>query len=1559
MDAATTKPLHLGRTLAGKRLVVVGGTGFLGKVWLSMLLTYFPEVGTVYLVVRSKKGADSEARFWADIASSPTFDPVRAANPGSYEDFLRKKVVPIDADVSKPHSGLSDELREKLRGQVDAVINVAGVVDFNPPLDEALLANAFGVKNLVDLARDLGDVPMLHTSTAYVAGYRKGQIDEIDPREFPFPKFGDLEAVHWSPEREIQECLDLVAQARHRTDDAFRQSYFLDQAKRNLTQKGEPTQGRALDDELKKVRRTFEQDKLIEAGNERATHWGWTNIYTYTKSLGEQILANSGLRFTLVRPTVIESSMVFPFPAWNEGINTMGPLIYLIMKGHVQVPASSRTVLDVIPVDMVAGGMLVALAELLEGTAKPVYHLGSSDTSPLSVHRLVELCGIYKRLHFQNTGKGNPIWNYIAAHVEPTSVTVEGFYQHGAPAIANAVEGLAGLLKKAGVGPAAALTKPIAGALKSYAKVARRNGEIWELYIPFTAETEYRFVSDNIRVAAARLDPEEQAKINWAPEKIEWRHYLHDVQIKGLEKWVWPEIDAKIARPQKPLRSHDDLLALLDNMAERHDLGVAYQRFESEGFTRITFRDVLHRSESVAGRLAALGVTSGDRVMLGGQNHPDWPIAYFGILRAGGVVVPVDPALEAPAVANLLRASGARALVGDQKFFDKSADQALAQVGGVARVDLHEVAAEGDAPPAPPRPKLTGNEVASLIYTSGTTGTPKGVMLTHKNFCAMLASLAPLFPLTAGDRMLSVLPLHHTFEFTCGLLLPLSRGTRVIYLDDLSAERLTAAMREARVTAMAGVPALWQLIERRVSSQVRDLGPTAETAFDLALEFNRMLGEKLGLSVGRALFGPVHQALGGNLRYLISGGAALPPDTAKLFAGLGLHLAEGYGLTEAAPVLTVAQGKPGAKVGHVGKPIPGVEVKIASPDAQGVGEVLARGANVMAGYFGNDSATAQTIDADGWLHTGDLGKIDRKGVLTLVGRSKDVIVGANGENLYPDDVERMLGEVPGVSELSIVGIADPRGGERAACLAVPERPIERGEQAPSTEAFVAAREQAMKNLRQAIGALPTAMQPPVVVLHDAQLPRTATRKVKRNDARALVERLVAASAPKGEGGHRSAVRSALASISRRDEASLSGALRLREDLGLDSLMSMELVAALENALPGRRVAAAVTGASTVAELEAALDVTSEALTSSKATIESDDAKPAPMVLPEAVRDTAKTAFALLQQRFYGDVMNPRVTGRSFIPYNRSTIVVANHTSHLDMGLVKYALGSYGRDLVALAARDYFYESSQARRAFVENFTNLAPLDRGGNLRETLRDVGELIDAGKTLLLFPEGTRTPDGQMREFKGAVGHLALRHEVDILPVHLGGTFEALPRNSRIPTRRDLRARIGPPLEVAELRRLTAHLKPAQAARRVALIAQRAVEALRDGSVLDLRAAKPADFDDAPRKHPVVVLFEELGRKFQPGAVEQPVSFYFTLGEDAEAKWTVKVTPSDCTMNNGKPAGGSADCVLKTNVEMFSRIVREGYTPTPPEFFAGTIKTNDPSLLFTFQRAFNLTAP
>ncbi len=1547
--AATPIPqLDIGAQLEGARLLVLGGTGFLGKIFWIMLLDRYPQIGKIFLLVRKSAKETSEQRFWSTIATSEALEPLRKAHGDGLDAFLREKIVPIDGDVGLPLCGIDVK---DLKGTIDAVVNVAGVVDFNPPLDEALDTNAFGAQNLVALSKALGDAPLMHTSTCYVVGNREGLILEEKPGDkHPFPRADELGRDLWDPEREIADCLDLIAQARHRADDGFRQSDFLERANKNLMRRGEPTTGAPLEDELKSVKRRYVSDRLVEAGLERATHWGWPNIYTYTKSIGEQIIARSGIPYTIARPACCESTIRFPFPGWNEGIGTSAPIVYLSMKGHHQI-VGREVILDFIPADVVCAGMVLTLAELLEGTAKSVYQYGASDVNPGTSRRFGELIALYKRKYFQRRGKGNPFINVLQQYMEPAIVSKERFDAIGPGAMARAARSMAKVLKQA-PGPARAIAKPAASALENAARTEEKIDHIIRLFAPFTWDQKGPFSCANTRAAYARLSPEDREKIDWTPEKIDWADYWMNQHMPAMEKRVIPWMDERYKKELKPLKSHETLASLVDQMAERHEYALAFGRLEEDGIARTTFFDVQARADATAARLAALGVKKGDRVVVSGHNHPDWPIAFFGIVRAGAAAVPIDPALDPVQLANVVRESEARIVLWDAKVEEACANEVEKLGKELVTRRLADLTA-ADPTLVRPAVEVEDDDVASLIYTSGTTGKPKGVMLTHANFTSLIAALAPLFPLGTGDRVLSVLPLHHTFEFTCGMLLPFSRGSRIVYLDELKGDRVSTALKEARVTAMVGVPAVWQLLERRILSQVQAKGPIVEKAFEFAADLNRQLSKGTGIDLGRVLFGPVHDGLGGNIRYLISGGAALPKETQKLFAGLGFKLTEGYGLTEAAPVLTVA--KPGSPAGQVGKPIPGVTIKIDSPDENGVGEVLARGPNVMAGYT-DAEATRMVKSADGWLHTGDLGKLDRDGRLVLVGRVKDVIVTATGENVYPDDVERMLGNVPHVSELAIVGVTGRSGGERVGCIAVPE------EDDSVTRATRI--ERAQNALRAAISKLPYGRQPTIIHFYDAPLPKTATRKVKRNEARKILERLIQATSRHEEGdAPTSPVRVALAAVKGKKASEIHGDMTIGDDLGFDSLALTELLVALE-AKYGTIEPKALQACRTVADVENLVgteraSLRSHQLTKSRYAIEGRNGESSankPLVLPEPMQEQGKRLIGKLQDLFYGDMMRSNVVGRAFIPHNRNTIVVANHVSHLDMGFVRHALGKYGEDITSLAAQDYFFEKNTLQRAFFENLTNLKAVDRKGGLRASERQAGEILSRGKTLLIFPEGTRSIDGELHEFKPLLGHLALTYGVDILPLYLKGTREAMPKGAKIPMSRDIEARIGPPITVTDMRRLTKGLSAGDASREVAKLAHRAVVALRAATILDVARLETLDEDAAPKEHPLVTLFSELQSKFQKDAVDKPVSFYFTLGNDEKAKWTVVVSKDACEVKLGKPAGGTADCVLKTSAEIFTKIVRDSYTPGPSEFLSGAIKSNDVGLLMTFQKVFAL---
>lgn len=479
----------------------------------------------------------------------------------------------------------------------------------------------------------------------------------------------------------------------------------------------------------------------------------------------------------------------------------------------------------------------------------------------------------------------------------------------------------------------------------------------------------------------------------------------------------------------------------------------------------------------------------------------------------------------------------------------------------------------------------------------------------------------------------------------------------------------------------------------------------------------------------------------------------------------------------------------------------------------------------------------------------------------------------------------------------------------------------------------------------------------IVHLSEAPLPRTATHKVKRDAVRSVIERMTAASARLDEApAGLDAVRWAISAVRGLPVEEVTSQASLRGELGFDSLMLTELLESLEarfGAIDAERLQACAR----VADVEELVRAAQSAVGRRRLVAPSRSAA-TPLVLPESVQQLGKAVVGKIQDLFYGEVMKPRVYGRAHIPHNRNVIVVANHASHLDMGLVRHALGRYGEGIVSLAAQDYFFESG-LKRAFFENLTNLRAIDRKASLRQAIRQASEVIDGGKTVLVFPEGGRSATGEIQEFRPLIGHLALVHGVDVLPVYLGGTHAAMPKGATVPVRRDLVARIGPPLRACDLRRLTAAMAPADAAREVARLAWAAVRALAEVKVLDLASAVRREDLVVEMEHPLIQLFGELEAKFRAGEVEKPVSYYVSLGADERAKWTVRVDAQACDVRPGKPEGGQADCVLKTTPEIFAKIVRESYVPSPADFLSGAIKSNDVALLMTFQKVFQLDDP
>jgi long-chain acyl-CoA synthetase len=453
-----------------------------------------------------------------------------------------------------------------------------------------------------------------------------------------------------------------------------------------------------------------------------------------------------------------------------------------------------------------------------------------------------------------------------------------------------------------------------------------------------------------------------------------------------------------------------------------------------KGWRTLTVKEFERATRECAARLARAGVVPGDRVALFAENRPEWHIVDFACHLLGAVSVPIYATLPAGQVRYIVADAGAKLLVVSGK------ERARAAIEAAAGLDTRVIAIDpgladglpvlGELPlpskkQRPEPPPLTGEDLASLIYTSGTTGDPKGVMLTHRNFMSQVNTIKPLFPITERDISMSFLPLSHVYERTVDYVF-LSYGVQINYVESI--ERVPVQLTEIRPTIMVSVPRLYERSYIKIISKIQQEGGAKRRLFEWGLRVGRQVreavwrGEKASpfargqYAVAKArIFSKVMERLGGRLRFTISGGAPLAREVAEFFDIVGLPILQGYGLTETSPVIAACRLEFN-RLGSVGTLIPGVEVRIA-PD----GEILARGPNIMKGYWRKPEATAEAIDADGWLHTGDVGYLDSDGCLFITDRKKDIIVTSGGKNIAPQPIEGRLGATPFIAQAVVIG----------------------------------------------------------------------------------------------------------------------------------------------------------------------------------------------------------------------------------------------------------------------------------------------------------------------------------------------------------------------------------------------------------------------------------------------------------------------------------------------------------------------------------------------------------
>ncbi len=540
------KPLSVRNAFAGKHVMLIGVTGFIGKVWLANTLMELPQVGRIYLLIRRQKSNPARQRFERILEDSPVFDPLYERFGNDLPQFIRDHVEVVEGDVSQPDLGISSEVLGGLRTNLDLVINSSGLTDFNPDLRDALLTNVDAAMNVVEFIRNSDHAALLHLSTCYVAGTRDGRVGEtLRPNYTPAGVKNFDAEEEWKALHQVVREAEAKATSAEVTDELRRQALGKEHAAKNL-------QGAALENQIRKNRFRWLREYLTEAGKKRALELGWPNTYTLTKSLAESLICKHGssLPIAVVRPAIVETSVAKPFVGWNEGINTSASLSYLLGTYFRQLPSKERKRLDIIPVDSVCAGMTLIGAALMERRHDALYQLATSVSNPCDMRRSIELTSLAHRKHYR-AQEGLEYW--LRLRFDAIPVSKERYERMSAPAQKLIIKSIQRIMAPL------PLRKTLARAERSLERVET----LIQLFEPFILLNEHDFVAENVEKLSYALIPEEKADFAYDTRSIDWWDYWINIHIPALRKWTYPLIEGRSLEPRPARNLH--LVASVDS----------------------------------------------------------------------------------------------------------------------------------------------------------------------------------------------------------------------------------------------------------------------------------------------------------------------------------------------------------------------------------------------------------------------------------------------------------------------------------------------------------------------------------------------------------------------------------------------------------------------------------------------------------------------------------------------------------------------------------------------------------------------------------------------------------------------------------------------------------------------------------------------------------------------------------------------------------------------------------------------------------------------------------
>lgn len=766
-----------------------------------------------------------------------------------------------------------------------------------------------------------------------------------------------------------------------------------------------------------------------------------------------------------------------------------------------------------------------------------------------------------------------------------------------------------------------------------------------------------------------------------------------------------------------------------------------------------------------------LKIERDDRVVIFTENRPEFIYAFFGIWDREGTSVNLDAGYNAEQLAYVLRDCSPKYI------FTSEHNYATAVEGkNLANSDVQILKFEDLLIPekfieskdavikAPAEDKTT-----VILYTSGTTGDPKGVMLTFGNLMSNMRGIKEVDIITDEDRILAILPFHHVLPLTTTLLMPLYFGALMVILKEISSEALKSALAKYKITVVIGVPRVWEMFHKGIMSKIKGSKVT-KNLFKMCEKINSP-------ALNKVVFKKVQEAFGGNIKILVSGGAKLDGQITKDFTTLGFVMLEGYGLTETSPIISVNR-PGGVKAGTVGPAIPDVEVKIGED-----GEILARGANVMKGYYNKPEATAEAIDKDGWFHTGDIGYLDGK-YLVITGRKKEMIVLSNGKNINPADIETEL--MKGSDLIKEVAVVEHN--KHLMALVFPD--------------FDLAKERGIVNLKEAIKwaivdkyniTAPKYRKILETKIISQELPKTRLGKLQRFKLGAFLE---------GNGGADSdEVRKGEIKEKKKSDyieneeyqqiktfiQKLHGDVEVTPDssteidIGMDSLDNVELISFIETTFGIKFSEEELGKAKLVREIA---DLIRAKGGKFKETEEIDWKKifnePVDFPLPKH-SDFGRIIIQSLLNPFFKLYVKLKKVGTDKIP-DTPTIFVGNHQSMMDAFAFAQMLSSKtASKTYALGISEHF---DTPIRKWLGEKSNVITIDVNKNIRDTLKIVAKILKAGNNVVIFPEGARTRDGELQEFKKSFAILSKELDIPVTVFGIKGAYELMPVGKSLPS-------------------------------------------------------------------------------------------------------------------------------------------------------------------------------